>query len=322
VAHHERFDDLARGLATNQHSRGQVLRMLGGALVGGALASVPGMAWAKPKPRNKCNNNGQCPEGQECCHGSCTTIGTPQNCFGCDDVCDAPGVACCPNVPGTNLFFTCQSLNDIKHCGACNNPCTGADAACCNRTCLNTSSDPNNCGCCDCPCLPTEICQGKLCVCREGLTLCEGVCRNFDTDVHNCGSCGNACSGGKTCQEGICACPSGQTECQGVCRDLQTDPNNCGVCATVCTASQICQSGVCQCPDGRVSEICSCADIDCGPNAECCTLADGRPACRPTPAVACPPGACSGCCTGYPCPLPPVCVGPGQSCPDIPPPGV
>jgi hypothetical protein len=44
----QRFDELARGLATNRLSRGRVLRVLRSALVGGALASVPGMGRGEP----------------------------------------------------------------------------------------------------------------------------------------------------------------------------------------------------------------------------------------------------------------------------------
>jgi len=38
------FDELAKRLASGEVSRGQALRMMGAALVGGALASVPGIA--------------------------------------------------------------------------------------------------------------------------------------------------------------------------------------------------------------------------------------------------------------------------------------
>src|SRR5215203_2258070 len=44
------FDELTRGLASGTLSRGKALRLMGAALVGGALASIPGIAWAKPKP--------------------------------------------------------------------------------------------------------------------------------------------------------------------------------------------------------------------------------------------------------------------------------
>ena len=40
------LDELAKGLATGTLSRGKALRLMGVALVGGALASIPGIAWA------------------------------------------------------------------------------------------------------------------------------------------------------------------------------------------------------------------------------------------------------------------------------------
>jgi hypothetical protein len=43
------FDELASGLASGTLSRGKALRLMGAALVGGVLASIPGMAGAKPK---------------------------------------------------------------------------------------------------------------------------------------------------------------------------------------------------------------------------------------------------------------------------------
>ena len=39
------FDALARGLANGSISRRKALRMLGGALLGGAVASIPGVGW-------------------------------------------------------------------------------------------------------------------------------------------------------------------------------------------------------------------------------------------------------------------------------------
>jgi hypothetical protein len=40
------FDELAKRLATGAVSRRKVLRWMGGAFVGAALASVPELAWA------------------------------------------------------------------------------------------------------------------------------------------------------------------------------------------------------------------------------------------------------------------------------------
>jgi hypothetical protein len=58
------FDELAVGLSSGTLSRGKALRLMGAALVGGALASIPGIAWAKPKPAGaKCTHDKQCASG-------------------------------------------------------------------------------------------------------------------------------------------------------------------------------------------------------------------------------------------------------------------
>jgi hypothetical protein len=41
------FDDLAKGLPSGNFSRGKALKIMGAALVGGALAAFPGAAWSK-----------------------------------------------------------------------------------------------------------------------------------------------------------------------------------------------------------------------------------------------------------------------------------
>jgi hypothetical protein len=43
------FDELAKGLANRSLSRGDALKWVGAAMVGGLLASVPGVAWAHHK---------------------------------------------------------------------------------------------------------------------------------------------------------------------------------------------------------------------------------------------------------------------------------
>jgi hypothetical protein len=62
------LDDVARGLASGTISRGKALGWIGGSLLGAALASVPGMAWAYRQPSTKacqlyCAN--QFPSGPE-----------------------------------------------------------------------------------------------------------------------------------------------------------------------------------------------------------------------------------------------------------------
>ena len=43
------FDELAKGLPSGNFSRGKALKIMGAALVGGALAAFPGAAWSKQK---------------------------------------------------------------------------------------------------------------------------------------------------------------------------------------------------------------------------------------------------------------------------------
>jgi hypothetical protein len=68
------FDELARGLASGSVSRGKALRLMGAALVGGALASIPGVAQAihQPCPETtfQCGSGHDrtcCPTGWSCC---------------------------------------------------------------------------------------------------------------------------------------------------------------------------------------------------------------------------------------------------------------
>src|SRR5215218_7543963 len=47
-------DDLAKRLARGTISRREAVRLMGAALLGGALASVPGLAWAAPRDNSAC----------------------------------------------------------------------------------------------------------------------------------------------------------------------------------------------------------------------------------------------------------------------------
>lgn len=102
------FDDLARGLASGTVSRRTALRWMGGALVGAALAAVPGVAWAQaPSDNSACVRfcTETFPPGPE--RGQCISQGAlgegPCHRFGCCR-CTEPtnpefgGEACSPNV--------------------------------------------------------------------------------------------------------------------------------------------------------------------------------------------------------------------------------
>lgn len=62
------FDELARGIATGTVSRGKALRLLGAALLGATLASIPGLARAVPRGPN-CASGVQCLTSETCCVG-------------------------------------------------------------------------------------------------------------------------------------------------------------------------------------------------------------------------------------------------------------
>jgi len=99
------FDAFARGLANGSISRRKALRMLGAALVGGAVASIPAVGWLAgnsgqaqavgPGPGGStCANAGQSCNAQKCCQGL-PCIGKQGNRVCCpkDRVC---GSICCP----------------------------------------------------------------------------------------------------------------------------------------------------------------------------------------------------------------------------------
>jgi hypothetical protein len=142
------LDELAKGLANGTISRRQALRLMGGVLVGSALASIPGTAWAArcPSPRIRCRGQcclpgvttcvgtgrnktcGPCPTGTTLCGGACQSTVCPEGEFFntegclCELLCDPP----CP--AGGDCFITADGMGRICICGR--GPCT--DASCSN----------------------------------------------------------------------------------------------------------------------------------------------------------------------------------------------
>jgi hypothetical protein len=86
------FDELASGLASGTLSRGKALRLLGAALLGGALAFTPKVAEAA---LHKCDSAGECPKGGSCCAGTCCGVpGEPgPSCFPAASSCGKGRVA-------------------------------------------------------------------------------------------------------------------------------------------------------------------------------------------------------------------------------------
>jgi hypothetical protein len=190
------LDELAKGLATGTLSRGKALRLMGAALVGGALASIPGTAWAArcPSPRIRCRGQccptgvttcvgtggnktcGPCPNGTEACGGTCTDLSTSTtNCGTCGNAC-VTGAIC--------VGGQCQCPTGTTFCGTfCkSNVCPEGEIF-----------DPAGCVCrllCDPPCPAGGECfitadgMGRVCICGRG---------GCTADCSNCSSIGFTC---------------------------------------------------------------------------------------------------------------------------------
>jgi hypothetical protein len=112
------FDELARELASGSLSRRKALRLMGAALVGGALASIPGIASAAPKPKpagRKCKEDSQCQTGV-CVNGVCG--GFVEKCHNCPADC-----ACVVDEGGNIRCIDCSgglcALRSASSCADC-----------------------------------------------------------------------------------------------------------------------------------------------------------------------------------------------------------
>ena len=92
------FDSLAKGLAEERVSRGKALKLVGAAILGGLLASIPGVALADPQTCATC----VCGTGKPCnAKGApvCTsTRGFPSPEAACTAACQGSGKAFCGGV--------------------------------------------------------------------------------------------------------------------------------------------------------------------------------------------------------------------------------
>jgi Stigma-specific protein, Stig1 len=268
------LDDLARVLATSNVSRGRVLKIMGGALLGSVLASVPGMAWAA------------CPEGQTRCGDRCVNLKTNErHCGSCRNRCRSTQTCC---------GGRCVNLQtNERHCGRCYNRCAGG------------SEEGDECvaGVCQGGCPSGTIECGTEC-CQTGETCVNGTCCP-NARVCGTGTSVTCCAEGEECVRGVClgSCTPGTTGCcsgePGSCFELvgggtvcarrgschkdaaATQPiANCNDCppGSLCAvggdcpnASVICVLGSCVPPTGPNGVICTCPD---GFTFETCTSAD------------------------------------------------
>jgi formylglycine-generating enzyme required for sulfatase activity len=129
-----------------------------------------------------------CPDSPErfSCNGRCVdTLTDPENCGGCDVVCDPRSETC--------EAGACALREGFGRCGG------GV---------INLETDRENCGGCDVVCDPrSETCEAGACALREGFGRCGGGVINLETDRENCGRCGVVCGARERCGAGACGVP-------------------------------------------------------------------------------------------------------------------
>jgi hypothetical protein len=149
----ESLDALAISIADETMPRRRALRLLGAALVGSVMASIPGVAWAKPcKPGTlKCGTK-CCPKEASCVRGECV----------------------CPGgTTGGTTTPLCGSGASAK--------CCASNQGCVNGSCLDFCPPETETCCCTCfynsltggP--PVSGCQGDVGSFEECLQVCSTV---------------------------------------------------------------------------------------------------------------------------------------------------
>jgi Stigma-specific protein, Stig1 len=186
------FDELARALASGTLSRGKALRLMGGLLVGGALGSLPGVAWA---------DDDRCPQGQTRCGERCVTLRfNERHCGSCRNRCTSTQTCC--NGRCVNL------QRNERHCGRCFNRCAEAEQCVdgtCAAACISngrgpcTTSDECCSGNCDSSgfCLPPTGPNRVDCFCGDGtqVSSCTSLsCSSSDADAIRSFVCNPLCA--------------------------------------------------------------------------------------------------------------------------------
>jgi hypothetical protein len=260
------FDELAKNLADGSISRRKALRFIGGAFVGGLLASIPGTAWAaKPPPPSK----GGCPPGRTQCRGKCVDLQTDRNnCGRCSNVCSEQescwGGTCCSSSRGEQF---CEAGVGTRICCPPNTYCAGP-RLCCQFNQINCGGQcvSNDCQCCDfedgqrcCP--PDTYCAGFGLCCPFNETACGGQCVSTDCQegtifsprTCRCETAAAGCTFAYECGGAVPFCGSGAETC--LCTASVEGPVICGGnnCGPSCTSSAECEAifgpgAVCQAP--------------------------------------------------------------------------
>ena len=180
------FDDLARGLADGSVTRGKALRLMGAALVGGALGSV-GIGEASADPPG-CKRNGKhCTRNDQCCSGNCSG-GTCQ--AQTTTTSTTTSTSSTTSTPTTSTSTTSTSTTTPMCIPSGSGPCT-ADTQCCSGIC-----NPLNSGPCDICRYPGGSCANGEPCCFNGFCRADGTC---------CGPVGATCRDNSDCCGGNCS---------------------------------------------------------------------------------------------------------------------
>jgi hypothetical protein len=178
------FDDLARGLADGTLTRGKALRLMGAAVVGGALGSL-GIGEASADPPG-CKRNGKtCTRGTQCCSGNCsggtcqaqTTTTTTSTTSTSTTSTSTSTTSTSTSTTSTSTSTTSTSTTPM--CRPDESSCA-ANSECCSSFCVNNTCRPIGnrftCICADSPQF-LETCSSLSCA-QDGTPqlACASVC--------------------------------------------------------------------------------------------------------------------------------------------------
>jgi len=241
------LDQLARALASGSLSRGKAPRLMGGLLLGSALGSLPGVAWA---------DDDRCSEGQTRCGERCVNLRTNErHCGSCRNRCRS-NQTCCKG--------RCVNLQkNERHCGSCSNRCAEGQE-CVNGECGGPPPClPEVVNCCTCLYRKTSNPNEVVSTCNPGVTGfdCDALCTasvpqgtEFDEALITPGdAAGLMLVCGPTTREQTTG-----TECDFV-------PCTCVPTGGTCTANHECCSGTC--------ESGTCCGGPCTTDDNCCGAA-------------------------------------------------